>query len=95
MACGNSKTQIIRKEGVKNIMAKKVIVAKLTHEGKEFVGKREVKLYEGDTQEAQDANVGLTLRTQRVIRDALKVKYGIKSITSGGKSIDLSGVENV
>ncbi len=82
-------------EGGEKGMAKKVIVAKLTHEGKEYVGKREVKLYDGDDQMAQDANVGLTLRTQRQIRDALKVKYGLKSVTSGGTKIDLSGVEAV
>ena len=76
-------------------MAKKVIVAKLTHDGKEYVGKREVKLYDGDDQQSQDGNVGMTLRVQRQIRDALKVKYGIKAITSGGEAVDLSNVESV
>ena len=76
-------------------MAKKVIVAKLTHDGKEYIGKREVKMYDGDDQMTDDANVGLTLRTQRQIRDALKVKYGIKSITSGGEAKDLSYIEAV
>ena len=74
---------------------KKIIVAKLTHEGKEYVGKREAKFYDGDDQMSDDANVGLTLRVQRQIRDALKVKYGIKSITSGGVAKDLSAVESV
>ena len=76
-------------------MAKKIIVAKLTHDGKEYIGKREVKLYDGDDQLSQDANVGMTLRTQRQIRDALKVKYSIKSVTSGGEAVDLSGIEVV
>ena len=76
-------------------MAKKVIVAKLTHDGKEYIGKREVKLYDGDDIQTDDANVGMTLRVQRQIRDALKVKYGIKSITSGGEAKDLSSIEAV
>ena len=76
-------------------MAKKIIVAKLTNEGTTFVGKREVKLYDGDDQITQDANVGLTLRTQRSIREALKVKNGIKTITSGGEAKDLSDIEAV
>ncbi|KKN42512.1 hypothetical protein LCGC14_0712730 [marine sediment metagenome] len=76
-------------------MAKRIIVAKLTHDGKEYVGKREVKLYDGDDVQTDDANVGMTLRVQRQIRDALKVKYGIKSITSGGEAKDLSEIESV
>jgi len=80
---------------VKIIMAKKVIVAKLTHDGKEYIGKREVKLYDGTDELSADANVGMTLRVQRQIRDALKVKYGIKVLTSGGVAKDLSEVESV
>ena len=76
-------------------MAKKVIVAKMTHDGKEYIGKREVKLYDGDDQITQDANVGMTLRVQRQIRDALKVKYGLKAVSTGGESVDLSAVETV
>ena len=76
-------------------MAKKIIVAKMTHEGKEYVGKREVKLYEGDGQTSQDANVGMTLRVQRQIRDALKVKYGLKQVSSSGEAVDLSNIEEV
>ncbi len=76
-------------------MAKKIIVAKLSHDGKEYVGKREVKLYDGDDVQTDDANVGMTLRVQRQIRDALKVKYGIKSVTSGGVAKDLSDIEAV
>jgi len=76
-------------------MAKKIIVARLTADGKEYVGKREVKLYEGDDQQAHDANVGLTLRTQSSIREALKVKYGLKKVSSGGEAVDLSAVEAV
>lgn len=76
-------------------MAKKVIVAKLTHDGNEYIGKREIKLYDGDDQMTADANVGATLRVQRQIRDALKVKHGIKSITSGGEAKDLSTIDEV
>jgi hypothetical protein len=76
-------------------MAKKVIVAKMTNDGKEYIGKREVKLYDGDDQLTLDANVGMTLRVQRQIRDALKVKYGLKAVSSGGESVDLSAVESV
>ena len=76
-------------------MAKTTIVAKMTHDEKEYVGKRSVDKYKGDDQMTQDANVGLTLRIQRQIRDALKVKYGIKTITSGGEAKDLSTIEEV
>jgi len=76
-------------------MGKRIIVAKMTHEGKEYIGKREVKLYDGDDQMTQDANVGMTLRVQRQVRDALKVKYGLKAISTGGESVDLSAVESV
>ena len=76
-------------------MAKKIIVAKLSHDGKEYIGKREVKLYDGDDVMTDDANVGMTLRVQRQIRDALKVKNGIKSVTSGGVVKDLSSIETV
>ncbi len=76
-------------------MAKKIIVAKLSHDGKQYVGKREVKLYDGDDVLTADANVGLTLRVQRQVRDALKVKYGLKSVSSGGEAVDLSSVEAV
>lgn len=76
-------------------MGKRVIVAKLTADDKVYVGKREVKMYEGDDQLTSDANVGLTLRVQREIRDALKVKHGLKTISTGGASVDLSNVESV
>ena len=76
-------------------MGKRIIVAKMTHESKEYIGKREVKLYDGDDVMTADANVGMTLRVQRQIRDALKVKYGLKAISSGGESVDLSAVESV
>lgn len=76
-------------------MAKKIIVAKMSHEGKEYVGKREVKLYDGDDQLTADANVGMTLRVQRQIRDALKVKYGLRGVSTGGVSVDLSAIEAV
>ena len=76
-------------------MAKLLIVAKVTHEGKLYVGKREVEMYKGDDQLTADANVGLTLRAQRSIRDAVKVKNGLKTVSSGGAVVDLSGVESV
>ncbi len=78
---------------------KKIIVAKMTHEDKLYVGKREVKTYDGsstlDDTLINDANVGLVLRVQRQVRDALKVKHGLKQITSGGEAVDLSNVEEV
>jgi hypothetical protein len=76
-------------------MAKRIIVAKLTADDKVFVGKREAKMYDGDDQMTSDANVGMTLRVQREIRDALKVKHGLKTISTGGASVDLSAVESV
>ena len=80
-------------------MAKRVIVAKFTHEGKEYIGKREVKMYDEtskvDDTFLRDANQGLTLRTQTAIRNAVKEKYGLKTVSSGGEAVDLSGVESV
>ena len=91
---GNKKQNQILKEGGKQIM-EKVIVAKITHDNESYVGKRRVELYEGNDQMTADANVGLTLRTQRQIRDALKVKNGLKTISSGGADIDLSNIDEV
>ena len=73
----------------------KIIVAKLTHDDKQYIGKRPVKMYEGDDQMTADANVGLILRTQRSIREALKVKHGIKVVSAGGEAVDLSGIDEV
>ena len=74
---------------------KKTIVAKFSHEGKEYVGKRAVTMYDGDGQDVTDANVGLTLREQASIRMALKAKYGLAKITTGGVAVDLSEVDEV
>ena len=73
-------------------MSKKVVVARLNHDGKEYVGKREV-----DTKEANEADgiVGLTLRVQREIRQALAVKYGIGKVSLAGKVIDTNDIETV
>lgn len=80
-------------------MAKNIIVARMTHDGTEYIGKREAKVYDEaskvDMQLVDDANVGLTLRVQRQIRDALKVKHGLKAVTSGGEAKDLSDIEAV
>jgi len=76
-----------------------VIIAKLTHEGKLYVGKREVKMYNTSSKLTDEliahANVGLTLEAQRSIREAVSVKNGIKKVTSGGKAVDLSSIEAV
>jgi len=80
-------------------MAKMVIVAKFTHEGKEYIGKRETKMYDENTKlegsVLKHANDGLKLLVQRQIRDAMKVKYGLKEISAGGEAVDLSAVEAV
>jgi hypothetical protein len=80
-------------------LMKKVIVAKLTKDGKTYVGKREVKLYDEsskmDAQAIAHANVGLTLATQSSIRNAVAVKYGLKAVTTGGVAVDLSAVESI
>ena len=73
----------------------KIIVAKLTAGDKEYTGKRQADMYEGSDQRTADANVGLTLRVQREIRDALKVKYGLKVATSGGVAKSYSEIEEV
>jgi hypothetical protein len=74
---------------------KKIIVAKLTAGDKEYSGKREAELYDGNDQKTQDANVGATLRVQREIRDALKVKYGLKVATSGGVAKSYADIDEV
>ena len=78
---------------------KKVIVAKFTHDGKEYIGKREVKMYDEsskvDDTLLRDANQGLTLRTQTAVRNAVKAKYGLGTISTGGEAVDLSAVETV
>ncbi len=76
-----------------------IIVAKQTHEGKLYVGKREVEMYDRSSKMSDEliehANVGLTLEAQRNIRDAVAVKNGIKKVTSGGTVRDLSSIESV
>lgn len=80
-------------------MAKQIIVAKFSHEGKEYIGKREAKMYDENSKVddtlLRDANQGLRLRVQASIRNAVKVKYGLKQVTSGGEAVDLSGIEAV
>lgn len=76
-------------------MAKTIIVARLTADGKEYIGKREVDIYDGNDSKTKDANVGLTLRVQREIRDALKVKYGLKAKVSGGKAVSYDDIDAV
>ena len=76
-----------------------IIVAKQTHEGKLYVGKRDVKMYNISSKITDElikhANAGLTLDAQRQIRDAVAVKNNIKKLTSGGKAVDLSSIESV
>ena len=74
---------------------KSVVVAKFTHNDKQYVGKREVEMYEGTDAKTVHANVGMTLEIQREIRDALKVKYGLKTKTSGGKQVSYDAIESV
>ena len=76
----------------------KVIVAKFTHEGTVYAGKREVTLYTEDSSGADaqcvsDANRGMTLRIQNEIREAVKVKHGLKAVSAGGEVKDLSDIE--
>lgn len=74
-------------------MAKKTLVAKFTHDSEVYAGKREVELYDGSDQKTSDANRGMTLRIQNEIREAVKVKHGLKTVTSGGEAKDLSEIE--
>ena len=76
-------------------MANKIMVARLTADDKQYIGKRAVEMYDGNDQQTADANVGLTLRVQREIREALKVKHGLKAVSTGGESVDLSDVDEV
>ena len=78
---------------------KQVLVAKFSHEGQMFVGKRSVEMYDADSeisdQLIKDANVGLTLREQASIRNAVKAKNGLGKVTTAGVSVDLSAIESV
>jgi len=89
--------RLLKSEGMENM--KKIIVARFTHEGKQYVGKREVKMYDEsskvDESLLRDANQGLVLRTQSSIRNAIKQKYGLATASIGGESVDLSSVESV
>lgn len=76
-------------------MADKVIVAKFTHDGDVFAGKRSVELYDGSDQKTVDANRGMTLRVQNEIREAVKVKHNLKTVSAGGEAKDLSEIEDV
>jgi hypothetical protein len=80
-------------------MSKEVIVARLTHEGQQFIGKREQKMYDEsskvDSILLAHANVGLRLEVQRKIREALQVKHGLRKVSTGGVEQDLSAIENV
>mgnify|MGYP001572797567 CR=1 FL=1 len=64
-----------------------LIVARLTHEKKEYIGKREVLMYAGTDIKTKDANVGLTLRNQREMRVAIRIKYGLTHVSSGGSAV--------
>lgn len=76
-----------------------IIVAKLTKNGKLYVGKRDVKMYDKSSKLTDEliahANVGLTLESQRNIREAVAVKNGIKKVTTNGVAKDLSSIESV
>lgn len=70
----------------------KIIVARLNHDGKEYVGKREVDMTSGTP---ADTIVGLTLRVQREIRQKLAEKYGLAKVSVGGKVVDTNDIEEV
>ncbi len=76
-----------------------IIVARQTHDGKLYVGKREVKMYDKSSKITDElikhANAGLTLDAQRSIRDAVAVKNGLKTVSTGGEKQDLSSIESV
>ncbi len=80
-------------------MGKDIIVAKMTVDGVLYVGKREIEMYDSNSKLSPtliaNANTGLVLATQRAIRDAVAIKNGIKKVTSGGTSRDLSSIESV
>lgn len=77
-----------------------IIVAKFTHEGQTYVGKRRVTFYAtadcgGDAEVADLANRGLKLREQASIREAVKAKHGLKKVSTGEAQVDLSDVDEV
>ena len=77
---------------------KKVIIARMTVDGKAYIGKREVTLHDANSQISDvlvsEAIVGQTLRVQRQIREALKVKNGLKTVSTAGETTDLSNIED-
>ena len=75
-------------------MAKMMIKAVITIDGKAVAGKREVNAYDGSDDKTKDANVGLILREQASIRRALVGKYGDKKVSPKAVA-DLSKIEAV
>lgn len=73
----------------------KVIVAKLVSNGNEYIGKRKVALYDGTDNKTKHANVGLTLEVQRLIRQALAEKNGLRKVNTQGAVRDLTDIEEV
>ena len=76
-------------------MAKRTIVAKFTHDEKQYIGKRDVEMYEGNDIKTKHANSGLVLETQRLIREAVKAKNGLKASTSAGKAVSYDDIDEV
>ena len=80
-------------------MSKEIVVARMTHEGKQYIGKREAKMYDAnskvDSRLIAHANIGLRLEVQRKIREALKEKNGLKTVSTGGSTVDFDSIENV
>ena len=72
-----------------------VVIAKFTHNTKLYVAKRLCSFYPNTSQKNSVANQGIKLVYQRLIRQACEVKQGIKKVTSGGKSVDLSTIDSV
>ena len=72
-----------------------VVIARFTHDTKLYVGKRPCAFYAETTNKDKQANAGLKLVYQRLIRSATEVKHGIKKITADGKSIDLASIDSV
>jgi hypothetical protein len=74
-----------------------VVVAKFSDNGQVFVGKRTVDMFDSNSPMTAEllkyANTGKRLAVQASIREAIKVKKGLKKVSTGGVTQDLSEIE--
>jgi hypothetical protein len=74
------------------------IIAKFSDNGQSYTGKRtDVEMFDVNSKVTAEmikfANTGKRLAVQASIREAIKVKKGLKKVSTGGVTQDLSEIE--